>query len=64
MTLMLTENTITKVQIEALRAEAAAAGDTITVGDCDNALRFWGGRASIAPRRRLAQVINHAAAQR
>jgi hypothetical protein len=64
MILMLTENTITKSQIEALRAEAAAAGDVLMVGDCDNALRFWGGRASTAPKRRLVQVINHAAAQR
>lgn len=48
---------ITREQVDTLRAKAVASGDVITVGLCDNALRFWGGRASEAPKRMLADII-------
>jgi len=52
---------LSDVQIRALRAEAAAAGDEATVSDCDTALEV---PTAEGPRARIVEVIRNAEAQR
>lgn len=48
---------ITDDEIRTLRERAAARGDTITVGCCDNALRYRGGRLGERYRRLCAEAL-------
>lgn len=48
---------ITRAEVEAL---LASTSDIFVRSDCANALRFWGGRASRAPLRRIADELERA----
>lgn len=54
---LITLVTLEREDVERLRARADVRHDVITVGLCDNALRFWDGTLGVHHRELIAQII-------